>query len=212
MVDPRMLRSPQAVALRAAWAPSRLRRVVRHRLVRAVVVVGVGVLCSVWLVGQGEQLQQARDAWTEYEPVVVITADVGIGEVLRDSVEIVERPAALVPAGALSSVDADAVARVQLYPGEILLGDRIGGASVPGLSTGHAAITLSIANAVPFASAGDLVDLWIVDSANLTSRAIARSASVLAVDDRDITVAVPEADVARVTVASLRPVTVTLIG
>jgi len=73
-------------------------------------------------------------------------------------------------------------------------------------------MTLPVVAQVPLIAEGDLVDLWAVDSANFTSQRVASNVVVLAFSDRDVTVAVPEAQVPAATVASLRPVTITLVG
>ena len=65
---------------------------------------------------------------------------------------------------------------------------------------------------MPLVELGDLVDLYMIDSANLSSHRVAERVVVLAIGDSDITVAVEATDVAAATVASLRPVSVVLVG
>jgi len=198
--------------LRVIWAPSLLRRLLRNRYVQATAVLLVGVICALSLAARVAALDTQRRAWGQGEQALLLVDDVAVGEMVASAVEIRELPKALVPEGAMGAVDDAVRAKVPLYAGEVLLSSRVTGQRTSGLAASTVAMTLPVVAQVPLIAEGDLVDLWAVDSANFTSQRVASNVVVLAFSDRDVTVAVPEAQVPAATVASLRPVTITLVG
>lgn len=144
--------------------------------------------------------------------VAVVTKPVEIGQPVSDAVELRELPVAMVPVNAASEVEPGSLAKVPLHVGEVVLTQRLTNSETNSLGALTVALTLPVATQVPFLEAGDLVDLWVVDSANFSSRRVAEHVVVLAFSDHDVTVAVPDAQVAETTAASLRPVTLTLVG
>lgn len=207
----------QVSVVRAIWAPSVARRVLRHRgvWVLAAVLGGVGALLT--LSARAEAIDQRRDSWGNTQSVVVVTDEIAVGEPIAGAVEFQIVPRAVVPTTAVLGVAEswtaeDRHAKVALYPGEILLADRISRTGARALPIGTSALTLSVVTQLPLVRDGDLVDLWMIDSANLSSRRIARQVVVLASSASDITVAIPDEQIAEATVASLRAVTVVLVG
>jgi len=198
--------------LGARWAPSRFRRVLRNRLVQALAVLGIGVSAAIALVSAEAALKAERAQWGTTIDVVTITDRVDAGELIADATEFTSLPIALVPAGAATAVLDDARAKVALYPGEVLLAERITGEVTTNATAGTVAMGATVISPVSLITEGDLVDLWTADSANLVSKRVAHAVVVLAINDDDITVAVPEESVADLVVASLRPLTVTLVG
>ncbi len=194
------------------WAPSLVRRVLRHRGLHAVGIVALGCVTSFVVADKIAAVEAERASWGETQVVVVALGSVDRGEPVRGLVALREFPVALLPANAATSVDPDSLAKVGLHPGEIVLSDRLTTATGNTTPTGSVAVTLPVARQVPLVEVGAIVDLWSVDSANFSSRRIAFGVSVLAFSDDDITIAVPHAQVGEVTAASLRPVTVTLVG
>lgn len=197
-------------SLRAVWAPSLVRRIVRHRGVQAAALVLVGVAAAFAYSSRLAALETERRQWAETVAVLVVTEQVDIGRGVASAVEVRQLPAVAVPPGAASTVSEAAVARVRLYPGEIVVADRITATS--GRDDDSVALTLPVARQVPLIEVGALVDLWTVDSANFSSRRIAHGVAVLAFSDDDITIAAPADQVADAAAASLRPVTVALVG
>lgn len=198
--------------LRAVWAPSRLRRAVRRRGVWAVTAVVCVVAAGIAVEQRIGALERERSSWGETRSVVVVVEPIAVGEPLSASVVMRLVPAAMVPPDALGAFSRDDLARVDLYTGEIVLSGRVTGSGRHPFPDGTVAITMAIASRAPLVSAGDLVDLWMIDSANLSSRRVAERVVVLARSDDDLTVAVPEAQIAQTTAAALRPVTVVLVG
>lgn len=199
-------------AVRVAWAPSPLRRALRHPLVRAGALVALGILASLTWSAKVTALDEQRARWGELAEVMVVVGHVDIGAPLAGAVETRELPLAVVPANAISDVGSGAVAKTPLYEGEILLADRITDTDPFGPPPGTVAVTLSTVATTPLVDRGDLIDVWLVDSANLSSRRIARNVLVLSLDSDEITIAVPEPHVAETTAAALRPVVITLVG
>lgn len=202
----------RARSVRAVWAPSLLRRVVRHRVTQVVVIVLLGVAAAIAYSSRVAALEAERRQWADTITVLVVTEHVEVGDPVASALTARELPAVAVPPNAAVTVSAGAVARARLYPGEIAVVDRITTTAGSTRDDGSAALTLPVARQVPLIEIGALVDLWTVDGANLSSRRIAHGVAVLAFSDDDITVAVPIAQVADATAASLRPVTVTLVG
>ena len=199
-------------SLRVVWAPSLVRWLIRHRLVQAGVVGAVGLAMVTTVSTKAAVLDGQRAEWGELAAVAVVTEPVAPGEPVMGATEIRRLPLALTPPDAASYVSPDSLAKVALYPGEVVLSTRL---TLPGRSSGGsstAALTLPVAVQSPLLVEGDLVDLWIVDGADLSSSRVAEHVSVLAFSERDITVAVPNGQIERATAASLRPVIVTRIG
>jgi hypothetical protein len=157
-------------------------------------------------------LDQARLAWGNTSTVAVVTTPVDIGQSVSGAVELRDLPVAMIPRSAVSAVEPGSLAKVPLHVGEVVLAPRLTNSDARGPSAGTVAITLAVVTQVPLLDVGDLVDLWIIDSANFSSRRVAEHVVVLAFSDDDVTVAVPDAQVADATAASLRPVTMTLVG
>lgn len=202
----------QSHSLRALWAPSLVRRIFRHRGTQALAIGALGLAMVATVSAKAAALDQQRAEWGDLIAVAVVVDPVAVGERVIDATEIRQLPQAMVPRDAASQVPAHSLAKVALYPGEVVLRERL---SVPGTiddDSTTAALTLPVAVQLPLLVEGDLVDLWIVDGAAMSSRRVVEHVSVLAFSDRDITVAVPTNQIERATVASLRPVVVTRIG
>ncbi len=190
-----------------------LRRLLRRRSVSVVTLGALGLLLSVTLSQRIAAIEAERSAWGTTADVVVVTDEIQAGQALAGAVELRTRPEAVVPPHALRQLPSGGVAKVGLHPGDILIAPRVA-ALESGFGVGDraVAVTLRITARVPLMDVGDLVDLWTVDSAQLASTQIAKRVVILAVPDDDITVAIPPGDVGQVAVASLRPVTVALVG
>lgn len=217
---------PAAHTARAMWAPSRTRYLLRSRLVRASLILLAGFGLSLWLAAQAAQVEAAKAGWGQTRSVMVVTEPIAVGDPIAGAVAPQDVPEVVAPAtaidavdgigavegiGAVDGIDATSTARVAMYPGEIVLKDRITSSDslVP---PGHAAVTLSVQSNLALVEVGTLVDVWTIDSANQSSRRVIANVAVLDITDRDITVAVTHDMVAAVTAVSLRPVTVTLIS
>lgn len=178
-------------ARRARFHP---RRALRHpipwwvaaALLAAITTVTVGRLTSA--------AADERARWGEARPVVVAARDHEAGERVRGEVRLL--PAALVPAGALAELPAGATTVTELDAGEIVLARRL---APDGLSLVAARLPDGTRGvAVPHGIAplpvevGDRVD--VLASFEADTLVVAAGATVVAVDDDAVTVAVAEAD------------------
>ena len=179
-------------------------RVVGFGLATCAIAVGSATLHSMW-----QQADAARSGWGTSTPVVVVERPIGAGEPVSGATIIVERPGAMVPPGALRdlSIGADVRAAVDLHPGEILLESRLVGRGDGALPAGTLALGVEVTTAVTVMP-GDVVDLWATDVTTMQTTLVAEAVVVLGQQDEVVTVAVPEASVARVAAAAVRPVTI----
>lgn len=204
-------------ALRVVWAPSLARRLIRHRSLQALLAGVVVVAVAASLSAQSQALQQQRLDWGVVESALVVIERIEPGELVSGSVERRDMPRAAVPVAAASGDAAGPSirAKVTLFPGEIVMSERITGVSGDvgsSLPAGTVALTVPVVRLVPLLSEGDLIDLWSIDTANLSSRRVAANVAVLAIAADQITIAVPDPMVGDLAAASLRPLTITLLG
>lgn len=202
----------RAHAVRVRWAPSRLRRIVRHPALWWLLAVCLAVGGGASLLQRIDDLDGAIAGWGETRAVAVITRPVAVGESVSGAIEVRELPVALVGESAVSSVGDNAFARVELHAGEVLLAERLSSSDAGGLPADTAALTVTLAQQSPLVGIGDLVDLWTVDTALGRSDRVATRVVVLAQSDNALTVAVPHADVGNVALAAVRPLTAALVG
>lgn len=167
-----------------------------------------------WLVWNGElsslAAEQAR--WGDTAAVFAVVDTVEAGAPVGESVELRDLPVAMIPANAVERLGPGSVAKTRLFRDEILIAERITHADGLGPDPGSVALTLSTVATAPPIKPGDLIDIWAVDSANLSSHRIAERVTVLALVSDEVTIAVPERHVAATTAAALRPVVITLVG
>ena len=157
-------------------------------------------------------LAAQRAAWETTVLAVEVARFVPAGSDVAGAVRLVERPAAVVPDGALTTLPDGGLAAVDLVPGELVLASRVRQPGQGVLPAGTVAITIELDGEAALVEPGVLVDVWVTDAANFSSRRVVRAAVVLRLDDRDLTIAIPEGAAGEVAVASLRPLTVTMVG
>lgn len=203
---------PRIHQARVAWAPSPLRLAARHRYVRAAAIVGFGLAVALTWSARVAALDQERALWGELTAVLVVVEPVDVGALVTSSVEVRDIPLAMAPDNSLATLEPEALAKSRLYPGEVLLADRVTLSDALGPPAGTVALTLSTVATAPLVRQGDLIDVWAVDSANFSSRRITQGVAVLSVASDEITIAVPESQIADTTAAALRPVVITLVG
>jgi hypothetical protein len=161
--------------------------------------------------GERAALQAERESWASTVIAVEVVQFVPAGGEVGRAVRLVDRPAAVVPDGALAAIPVDGLAAVDLVPGELVLAQRVRQAGDGQLPAGTVAITIELDGEAALVAPGALVDVWATDAANFSSRRIVEAALVLQLDDRDLTIAIPEGAAGPVAVASLRPLTVTVV-
>ncbi len=130
------------------------------------------------------------------------TVDVAAGELLdAGNTGVEDRPASMVPDGALDEAPVGRRASVDVPAGEPLLRDRLAeeslGALAARLPEGSAGVTFPRAEVQPTLEVGDRVDVYstISDVTGTASARVADSAIVVHLDARSVTVAVAEAEV-----------------
>lgn len=166
----------------------------------------------VYVQGQTVVASSAVEEWGTTTSVVVVQRLVPAGAELTGALAMESRPQAMVPDGAMTALPTSGRAGVDLFPGELLLLDRVRNSDDRGMPHDTLAVTVMIDGAAPLVTQGDLVDLWVTDAANLSSHRVVHSVVVLARHDDELTIAVPQALVGDVAVAALRPLTVALMN
>ena len=156
-----------------------------------------------------------RARWGTARTAVVVTSAVRAGDRLAGHVTTRSVPVALLPRRALVTLPPDAVAAVDLTPGEIVLAQRLTGRSTVAarLPSGSRAVAVPTAGGLPL-EIGDRVDVLATfdtgDPAAEPTLAVASDALVLAVGEDAATVAVSQSAAPRVAYA-LAVGTITLV-
>lgn len=199
-------------SLRAIWAPSLVRRVLRRRAAWWALAAILAVIGTLQVQSQRASLVAARAEWGATEPVLVVDRPVAVGEPLLGAVSPHELPVAMIPEQAARRLPAGSVAKVALHRGEVLVAGRITGGDDRGIPDGFVALSMQLLGDAPLVEPGDLVDVWVVDSASGTSRRVGARLLVLDRSDDGVTVALPAHQAGSAAVAALRPVTLVLVG
>lgn len=153
-----------------------------------------------------------RAAWGTPVVVAVATADLAPGAAVGPAdVELAERPAAMVPVGALTSVPIGEVVTAPVVAGEVLVDARVGTGGLSPVAArvpaGQRAVAVPTAAAVPPLRVGDLVD--VLDGGGV----VVAAALVVDVADGAVTLAVAAADApALAAAASGGSVALALVG
>jgi len=176
----------------------------------------VGLSLSVGLVPQSGLSRAKADARRFGEPVHVVVAavDLAAGAMAGpETVQLRPWPAALVPAGALTTVPDGQVVSQAILAGEPVVEARLGadrlvppGSRALALPTGPGALGVRVGDRVDLLATFDPLVAPAGEDPTVT---VARAATVVAVRARSITVAVTEAETPRVAFA-LSQATITL--
>lgn len=170
------------------------------------------------------EAEAAREAWGERITVVVATRDLRPGDQIgRGDVELVRRPAAVVPGDAVRDVPAGATVHSAIFEGEVLVEPRLAPGALQGLAAvlpqGTRAIAVPVEpGQAPPLLAGDVVDVLVALAPEAAGDgppgfAIARGALVVDVGDAAVTVAVEQDVAPRIAVAlGQGAVTLALVG
>lgn len=188
----------------------------RDRLRAWAATAGLAVLAGGLTAGAVQRASQAAAEWGTRREIAVATRaldpghTIGTGDVERRTL-----PVALLPDGAL----ADPVGRVvvaPVLPGEVVPDARVApeGRQGPGalVPDGWLAVAVPVDGALPPLASGDpVVVLGVLDPMAMRGTVLAGEATVVAVTDSAVTVAVPAADATAVSAAVLAgPVTLAL--
>jgi len=178
-----------------------------------------------WIVaGAVARADAARLAWGDATRVVVASRDLAPGdEVGPGDVEVVERPTATVPDGALTAPPSGQAARAAVFEGEVLIADRLAPAGVRGVAArvpaGARAVAIPIEpGTAPPVRVGDLVDVLVALPVEASGGgppgfAVATGALVVDVTDAAVTIAVARDAAPRLAVAlGQGAVTIALVG
>ena len=152
------------------------------------------VLTGVFVYSRAAGAEDARQRWGTARPVIVAVRDLPAGHRLEPGdVRRQSWPAALVPSGALSSLDDPVVVAAPVVAGEPVVRSRLwrarAGPIAATLAPGRRAVTLPVSDAPPPVVVGDQVDLVAAGGA-LAAQVVARGASVVAVRQGAVVVAV----------------------
>ena len=198
-----------------------LRRQPRLRIAvvaTAVVIAGTSVASAI------ERAERAEAAWGAGHTVVVVTRDLEPGDLIDGSnTDVVDRPSAVIPDGAPSSVPEGARAGAAVMAGEVLLGGHLAPHGLTELTARLPPHTRAVAipsepGTTPALSIGDTVDVLVAlapeaASAGPPGFTIAAGALVVDVSDAAITVAVSTGAAPRIAVAlGQGAVTLALVG
>jgi hypothetical protein len=103
-------------------------------------------------------VEAARESWGETAPVVVALADIEPGAPLGAAVEMRDVPRPMLPAGALDTVPAGAVARQRIANGEVVVTHDVAAAAAPQSLIPTGWLAVAVAEPVPSGvGVGDVV-------------------------------------------------------
>lgn len=168
--------------------------------------------------------ERTRARWGTPEAVVVARHDLPPGRSIgEDDVEVVERPRALIPSGALRQLPGGQVASAAIVAGEVLVASRLAPLGLTGLAASLPASSRAVAIPVdvglaPPLRVGDHVDVLVALPPEAAGGGppgfvVAADALVVSVDEGAVTVAVAVAAAPRIAVAlGQGAVTLALIG
>jgi Flp pilus assembly protein CpaB len=168
--------------------------VARRPVVHWLLIGLAGMLTGVFVYSRAAGAEDARQRWGTARPVIVAVRDLPAGHRLEPGdVRRQSWPAALLPSGALSSLDGPVVVAAPVVAGEPVVRSRLGraraGPVAAALTPGRRAVTLPVGDAPPPVAVGDQVDLVAAGSA-LAAQVVARGATVMAVREGAVVVAV----------------------
>ena len=164
----------------------------------------------------------ARSQWGDTRAVLVVTRPLDPGDRLRGATVRMDRPRAVLPEGALTTVPSDARAGRALVRGETLVRSAVSARALAGFGGAgpdgeRRIVAVSQARAHLGLRVGDRVDVWstldssIAGAGRATTSRVARGAEVVDVDRDTVALAVPIADTPAVAEASALGA-VTLVG
>jgi len=172
--------------------------------------VGLAVVTALVVGGLVARADSARRRWGDVEPVVVAVRSLQIGDVVEAAdVAVQPWPSGLVPAGSFAEPPLGRVVTAAVYTGEALVTDRVAPDGLSGIAALLPPDTRALA--VPVGpglqlQVGDTVDVLATFDPSIAgtdepSFAVAEAATVVAVADGAVTVAVDVADAPRVAFA-----------
>lgn len=187
--------------------PAALRR---WLLVAALALAAAAVTGSVLT-----RAESARRRWGTTRPVLVVERELAAGDALADAVTEARWPTALVPAGAVARLPADAVAAGPLAPGSAVAAALVADPGDP-LAADRRRVALPVGVARLPVEVGDRVDVWAtvdpsISGAELATSRVAVGAVVTEAGTDAVVVAVDPDEVAAVAEAAALA-TVTVVG
>jgi Flp pilus assembly protein CpaB len=203
------MRTRRRLTVRRRLLPPRLRY---HPATRWIALAALLALAFTVLHRTSATAANERHRWGATRTVAVALHRIAMGTSI-DATDLEARalPLALIPDGAVESVQAGRTATATIEPGEVVLASRLAPDGVHGMAAlvpaGWRALAVPVAPPVLTLAIGDHVDLIAgFDIGNATSDrsptlVVARDAIVVAVDEQRVTVAVPDDDAERVAFA-----------
>jgi Flp pilus assembly protein CpaB len=180
-------------------------------------------IATLWIVNDLTSSARATlESYGARDNVLVVTDPIAPGDSLGPhNVALRPVPSAHVPSGAVTLLPDESVARIDLFPGEVVVESRLagGGSGLAALvPRGSMALAVPAGTALPPLVVGDLVEVIATfavapQQAGEPSFAVARSAAVIHVTDQAVTVAVTREEASPVAFALAHgAVTLALVG
>ncbi|MDH3753543.1 MAG: hypothetical protein OEU32_06680 [Acidimicrobiia bacterium] len=170
-----------------------------------------------------DDAERARAAWTDRQDALVATTTIAIHDPIGShNTERRELPAGMIPEEAIVDLVPGSSATSAVYPGEVLVDERVlepgEGPAGNALATDTSAVAIPLGAVADLVGPGDRVDIWVSFEPFLVpdqepTRVVARSAVIVETVDDIALVAVRDEDIAATTGAiSHGIVTVAIVG
>ena len=189
----------------------RARRVAVRPAVRRTAVAGLALVTGVTVASLVAAAGDARDRWGATRPVAVATRDLSPGEVVdHGAVEVRDLPSGMVGDATMAEPPVGAVVRQPILAGEPVAPARLAPDGLTGVAAlvpaGERAVAVAVGPAgVPPLAVGDQVDVVTVmppgatgDGGGDPAFTLVERATVVAVGEQAVTIAVPDSDAPRV--------------
>lgn len=190
----------------------RARRVAVRPAVRRTAVAGLALVTGVTVASLVAAAGDARDRWGATRPVAVATRDLSPGEVVdHGAVAVRDLPSGMIGDATMADPPVGAVVRQPILAGEPVAPARLAPEGLTGVAAlvpaGERAVAVAVGPAgVPPLAVGDQVDVVTVvppgalgdDGGGDPAFTLVERATVVAVGEQAVTIAVPDSDAPRV--------------
>lgn len=184
-------------------------RVLRRPAVWWAATIIVALVAAMMVGNLHSAAKRNRDAWGTPTTVLVATNTIEAGAAIGEQFSVAQWPQALVPAGAIDTVDPAAVAAAPIFEGEPLIAPRLSGSGAglgARIPSGRSAVAVSALLIPTGLAVGDRVDLVATFPSGVAQHdgVVASAAVVIDVDEDQVTVAVTPDEVSATATAITR--------